>query len=694
MRELVHDLKTNTFEYVDFIAANTWSTAPHQHDYQLIRPADFIDHTSPTNRHTSLRREALRNLIVSYDISDASSSSPIAPCDQLYRLTRRHGDFAPHMVRAFTNILERKDFHTAMSMIQDADERLRKNGIRYSRTDEEIIELAKAKAKAFAKLLCVIPDIEARFAKAESLLSTLGLSFRESLVKQMRNTGQLESLCNRACCDKWLRRQLRRAYFAEVEAVARDLLLVNSRENPYCSAHSVNVMKGRRLDSEQALINTVCYQEDNPEVWFTLNELAAKSTSNPVIRRAEMFVRLKAFEDICKEYGHVAMFYTITAPSRFHVYKGDKVNPKWEKAGKPDALAAHHHLMGVMDAFRKELDKADIKIYGLRIVEPHIDGTPHNHALFFMRPEDASNVSRILRNHALCDSPTESGAAKYRFKAEKIDFSKGSAVGYVAKYLSKNIDGQHIDKDVHTDKSGKDTAQSVVSFNRINGVRQFQFYGGPSVTAWREMRRFREEFKEDDAVIAGNQFTQDEHFVLETLRRAADDGDFKRFVMAMGGVFVKRKEQTLTTAYVKKINVDGLFKQTRYGDEMSAAIHGLVFRGKTIPTRFKDWKFASKKNFIRGVRTMMKGATIIFDTLEDEFEYHAMMQDEYERLAQEAAFYMDIAAMEPTVMFDDGFYAEGAPPPDWGWGWAQPDPDTDSGGAWTCVTNCRNHLNH
>ncbi|MCG6414202.1 replication endonuclease, partial [Vibrio fluvialis] len=90
MRELVHDLKTNTFEYVDFIAANTWSTAPHQHDYQLIRPADFIDHTSPTNRHTSLRREALRNQIHSIDISENVTSSQIAPCDELYRLTRRH----------------------------------------------------------------------------------------------------------------------------------------------------------------------------------------------------------------------------------------------------------------------------------------------------------------------------------------------------------------------------------------------------------------------------------------------------------------------------------------------------------------------------------------------------------------------------------------------------------------------------
>ncbi|ENM3833355.1 replication endonuclease, partial [Vibrio cholerae] len=272
------------------------------------------------------------------------------------------------------------------------------------------------------------------------------------------------------------------------------------------------------------------------------------------------------------------------------------------------------------------------------------------------------------------DSPNESGAKKYRFKAEKIDFKKGSAVGYVAKYLSKNIDGQHIDFDRNSNKSGTEAAQSVVSFNRLNGVRQFQFYGGCSVSVWREMRRLRDEIKEDDAVITSNQFSKDEHFVLETIRRAADEGDFKRFLIAMGGVFVKRKEQTLQTAYAKKINVDGLFLRTRYGDEMSAAIQGILFKGRLIPTRFKDWRFATKKQFIRGVRTMMTGTRMIFSSLEEEFEYRSMLAEEYERMQEEAAFWFEVASSESCVMYGDEIYLEDAPPPDWCWGWAQPDP--------------------
>jgi hypothetical protein len=44
------------------------------------------------------------------------------------------------------------------------------------------------------------------------------------------------------------------------------------------------------------------------------------SVSNPTIRRAELMTRLRGFEAIASELGHVARFYTLTAPSAFHVY--------------------------------------------------------------------------------------------------------------------------------------------------------------------------------------------------------------------------------------------------------------------------------------------------------------------------------------------------------------------------------------
>ena len=675
--ERVYDARTNSFETIDFVPVNSWNSTDRIVDPMFDRMDEFRDHTRPSFQTSEHRNELAKSIDsislprhAEHKLRLSNWRKPV------YDAVKRHGDFAPSMIRAFTNILDRKNFHTALSMIQDADARLRADGVRRSRNDEEIVELAKAKARAFSKQLLIIDDIQERFEKAESLIAQLGLSFNPDQVKKLKKSGELESLCNRVGCDIWLRRQLRRQYFSEVETVARDLLLVHKTQDAYCSKHSVGVMRERKSDSEQALINTVCYIDDDPDTWFTLQELAAKSTSNPMIRRAEMFVRLRAFEEIAQDSDHVAMFFTLTTPSRFHVYKGDEINPAWVKAGRPDSMAAHKQLMGVMDAFRKELNKNEVKLYGLRIVEPHHDGTPHIHCLFFMPKEHKSYVERTFRHFAMVDSPKEKGAKKYRFKSETIDWKKGSAVGYVAKYLSKNIDGANIDTDRGTELSGSDASASVVSFNRIQGIRQFQFYGGPSVTVWREMRRFREEFKEDDAMILGNQLSEDEHFTLETIRKAADVGDFKAFIMAMGGVLARRDEQGVRAAYTKKVNIEGLFKKTRYGDEMGAAIHGIMFAGKVLPTRFKNWKFANKKQFVRGMRQVLEGTTRIFESMEDELEYYSMKQEEFERLQDEIAFYLDAPSIEASVMYGDEIYSQSEPPPEGCPSWAQPDWDS------------------
>jgi hypothetical protein len=115
------------------------------------------------------------------------------------------------------------------------------------------------------------------------------------------------------------------------------------------------------------------------------------------------------------------------------------------------------------------LSREEIHVFGFRVVEPHHDGTPHWHMLLFMLPEHRERVQQMMREHASKEDADElntSQARKARFHAEPIDPAKGSATGYITKYISKNIDGFAMDgeKDDETGSNMRDMAKAVCAW--------------------------------------------------------------------------------------------------------------------------------------------------------------------------------------------------------------------------------------
>jgi hypothetical protein len=222
---------------------------------------------------------------------------------------------------------------------------------------------------------------------------------------------------------------------------------------------------------------------------------------------------------------------------------------------------------------RAKLNRDAVPYFGFRIAEPQHDGTPHWHLLLFVAPENRTNLREIIRHYALEVDPDEPGAVKHRFKAVEIDWSKGSATGYVAKYVSKNIDGYGVKNDTYG-KDAKSSAIRVEAWASTWRIRQFAQIGGPPVGVWRELRRLHGQTTVSSTVVAA--------------AVAADKADWAGYVQAQGGAVCKCRDRPITLA---KVWSD---EPGRYGDPKGYSTIGIEENGVTILTRIHIWKILPK----------------------------------------------------------------------------------------------------
>lgn len=326
--------------------------------------------------------------------------------------------------------------------------------------------------------------------------------------------------CARMDDPQWWRRQLRRTWTRRAENVMREIGIVRKGRQPYASDDAVIARAGMKAKAKKFLETHEAVNEAGEQI--PLFELAAHSLANPALRRGEFMCRVRGFEEVAREAGHVAQFWTLTAPSAFHAHLSTGIkNPNFSRAIVRDAQA---WLCKQWARVRAKLRRLSILLYGFRIAEPHHDATPHWHMLIFARAGDAATIEFVIREYWLSEFAHERGAHEYRCKCEAIDWAKGSAVGYIAKYVAKNIDGAGdigAAVDEETGCAVIDGIKRVDAWASLHGIRQFQQIGGPPVGLWRELRRLRDPL-------------QAEH--LEAVRAPADSGTWSGLVTALGGI--------------------------------------------------------------------------------------------------------------------------------------------------------------
>lgn len=355
----------------------------------------------------------------------------------------------------------------------------------------------------------------------------------------------------RASCELWWRRQLRKTLGRLAEQGIREARAVGKGRARYISDSGFARWRAAKRRTAR-ILSTLAIADGDTEI--DLDQIVAHSAGAPIVRRTELMTRIHGVENWAIAHGLSSEFWTLTAPGYMHA-ESDQYD-----GSTPREVAAY--LGKVWGRIRARCAKIDLKLIGLRVAEPHKDGTPHHHYLVFMPRDQADAAWEIFRASALRESPDEPGAAAHRAKRVQIDHTKGSATGYVAKYIAKAIAADDVKGADDINPEAVDRARAWAS---TWGIRQFQYFGTAPVTLWRELRRMR------GGIAAGP---------MAAAWTAADLGDWCGWEEAWRG------DQTWAT----------LTRETemRYGDKAKRVI-GVRVQAVSLVTREREWTIRRKK---------------------------------------------------------------------------------------------------
>ncbi|ECF3117397.1 replication endonuclease [Salmonella enterica subsp. enterica serovar Newport] len=375
---------------------------------------------------------------------------------------------------------------------------------------------------------------------------------------------------------------------------------VNKKAHPYISASSLMEWQEQRRKNRNFFKSHELVDEDGNV--SSLEDMINKSTSNPAIRRHELMARMAGVELVAQSRGDVGIFLTITCPSKYHgnIASGHH-NAKWNY----DTVAqAQRYLCRVWNRATAKLKREDLRPYGFRVAEPHHDGTPHWHALLFMPQEQVKATVAILRAYFIAEDRDELGRnTGARFKSKKMDPRKGSATAYIAKYISKNIDGHALAGELD-DESGKplnETAKYAMAWASLHRIRQFQPIGQPPISVYRELRKLSNQIttrqKIDNTFKRGAPLLVDP--AMDAVCAAADVGCFATYIIRQGGVLIPRENYVVRLAYQP---ADEMNAYCEIPEKVFGVWSPRLGDASRICTRLVKWKIRAKSKAATGAK--------------------------------------------------------------------------------------------
>lgn len=376
-------------------------------------------------------------------------------------------------------------------------------------------------------------------------------------------------------CATWWKGRLWRLRCQWREEQLRAVMLVHKKASPYISQEALVYQREQWRRSTEfirahELVNDSGFVMD-------MEEVVNASASNPHLRYIEMMTTCKGLENLAEMRGDKAMFYTITCPSKYHAtLKDGRPNPKWSTKTIKESS---DYLVNLFSGIRKKLNRLGLRWYGVRIAEPHHDGTVHWHLMCIMEKQDRAVITQVMREFAIREDRQELGSnIKPRFDVKPVLKSKGTITSYLTKYLGKNVRGSNIrgklDKKTGKPIVGKETGQPLgedteraVAWASLHGVQQFRFFGIPSRQVYRELRMLAGQLrrKAEAKAIKMEAAAKDETGLskvwlwkkvlankdMDDVLAAADAGCMATYILKQGGVLEPRKNHLIRTAYIE-----------------------------------------------------------------------------------------------------------------------------------------------
>lgn len=360
----------------------------------------------------------------------------------------------------------------------------------------------------------------------------------------------------RRCLDvKWLMRRFLflRAQYVEFAQIALGRVGKKTNQRKYISALSFSMWKAKQREAQRFIESQVVENIETGEA-FDLSEVIKRTTANPENRRIEMMVRSRGNEERAIDLAYEGVFITWTLPSKYH--------PSSHKWNGSTIKEGHTALMNKWAIARAHLAKAEIDYFGFRVAEPHKDGCSHAHLFLFCAPDKKQQLVNILQSVAIEEDRTELGNdITPRFTAKFADPAKGGATAYIAKYISKNINGNHM-----PENEAQESAYAARAWASTHRIRQFQAFGSPAVGIWRQLRR---------ATALQTVFCEK----LDALRNAADTSKWNLFCQLAGDAALEY-EQSLD----------------KYG-AVARKIIGFSWLGSLIETCHAKYRLVKKESY-------------------------------------------------------------------------------------------------